>query len=770
MPGPPVISPLLSDEAREENRARRVTQPLAATVSLIVLMALIIVSISPTLYFEHWDYPLGAVVTRDLRTPFSLMVPDQEKREELVAAAREGVKIVYVMDVQAASQAVAKVQRTFALLNEIIPPGALVESADEPEAPTTASLAEADDQIRRELGVNLPHDVLVTLARNRRNEQFRHEMEEVFNYLLMDRGIEINDRASTLMGLQEQRRVEIDFKGGPKPLDYEGNEVLDESEAPTVGVNDFLEYHSLLRGRDQREALREVVAALITGNIWPDEQETERRVAAAEGSVSLDAYSEFYRKGQMIAQAGQRIDRRQWLALRAIDEQKPFYLMLNFLGNAGLVAALMIFLLLYMRRFKTDWAYTSANVNMLGLPLVLVLVIARVADLVIDKEPLASYLFPAGALGMIGAILIGPRMGLLILFTGCSFFGFMNQMDFQGTMIAVVGGTAAVASLFALRRRRDILRAGLFAGAANALAILTIKFIDNPALMVFYDWVIPAHMGIGLINGITCSMITLMSLVVFEHFFRVTTDLNLIELTSLKTPLLRELEEKTPGTYQHTLNVSKLAEAAAEAIGANYLLVRAGAHYHDVGKLAKPKYFTENQATAEERRIHSKLAPSLSALIIKEHVKKGIELAKLHRLPEKVIDFIPQHHGTSLIKYFFTEAQRRFAMGETSDPVREEEFRYPGPRPQTAETAILMLADATEATATAKMTGSTVKRDDVERLVRDTIREKFNDGQLDECNLTLSDLHHIRESFVKSLLARYHHRIDYPQAAAVSRA
>lgn len=180
--------------------------------------------------------------------------------------------------------------------------------------------------------------------------------------------------------------------------------------------------------------------------------------------------------------------------------------------------------------------------------------------------------------------------------------------------------------------------------------------------------------------------------------------------------------------------------------------------------MVKPKYFTENQATAEERRIHQKLAPSLSALIIKEHVKKGIELARAHRLPERLIDFIPQHHGTSLIRYFHTEAQRRFAMGDTADPVREEEFRYPGPKPQYVETAILMLADAVEATATAKLTGTTVRRDDVERLVRDTIREKFNDGQLDECNLTMSDLNRIRESFVKTLLARYHQRIDYPES------
>lgn len=754
----------------EGQTARRLTQPVAATLSLLILAALIVVSISPNLYFERWDFPLNASPPRDLHAPFTVTVIDRAERDRLRAEERAKVKIVYVMDVQAAAQAKARVREILAILDAMLPPDAVVEPPDEPEAPPPPRLAAVDERLRAELGVDLSLPTLITLAAGRNSEQFRRELEGVFDYLLLQRGLETTDRADTLMSLHREGRVEIVPRGGPRPFGFEPSEVLDESEAPTTGVNQYLEFHSLLRSRDQREALREVVAALITGNLFPDEEETERRLRAAENSIPPSQYSETYEKGQLIVAAGRTPTAKELLALREIDAQKPFYLMLNFVGNAALVAYLLTFLLIYVKRARAGWAYTPANVNVLGLPLVLTLLLARAAHLLVGPAPTMGYLFPAPALGMLSTILVGPRVGLLVLFSGCCLYGFMDQMSFQSTIVGIAGGAAAVSALSTLRRRRDILRAGLVAGLINAAAILTLRFIDNPAFMVFRDWSIGLDMGFGLINGLASSMITLMGLVVFEHLFRVTTDLNLIELTSLRTPLMRELEQKTPGTYQHTLNVTKLAEAAAEAIGANYLLVRAGAHYHDIGKMAKPKYFTENQATAEERRIHSKLAPSLSALIIKEHVKKGIELARQHRLPDKVVEFIPMHHGTSLIKYFYTEAQRRFAMGETSDEVPEEEFRYPGPKPQTAETAILMLADAVEATATSKMTGTVVRRDDVERLVRDTIREKFNDGQLDECNLTLADLHQIRESFVKSLLARYHQRVDYPQPQVATRA
>jgi len=198
------------------------------------------------------------------------------------------------------------------------------------------------------------------------------------------------------------------------------------------------------------------------------------------------------------------------------------------------------------------------------------------------------------------------------------------------------------------------------------------------------------------------------------------------------------------------------------AIGANYLLVRAGAYYHDVGKMIKPKYYSENQTSPEDKKTHGKLTPHMSVLVIKNHIKEGMELAKKHGIPKNVRDFIPQHHGTSLIRFFYQHAMQNYENSESNDPVREEDFCYPGPKPQTMEAAIVMLADAVEATATSKASSTYVKESDLRRVVRDAISEKFTGGQFDECNLTLKDLHIISESFIKTLISRFHFRIAYP--------
>ncbi|NQU45415.1 HDIG domain-containing protein, partial [bacterium] len=178
-------------------------------------------------------------------------------------------------------------------------------------------------------------------------------------------------------------------------------------------------------------------------------------------------------------------------------------------------------------------------------------------------------------------------------------------------------------------------------------------------------------------------------------------------------------------------------------MGANYLLVRAGAYYHDIGKTLKPNYFGENQISLDEKSLHSKISPYMSAMIIKNHVKAGIELARQHRLPERVIEFIPQHHGTTKISFFYNEAVKRWENSQSTDPVREEDFRYPGPKPQNMETAIVMLSDAVEATVTSRFTSLSINEDELLMTVKKCIRDRFNDGQFDECDLTLRALHAI---------------------------
>ncbi len=431
-------------------------------------------------------------------------------------------------------------------------------------------------------------------------------------------------------------------------------------------------------------------------------------------------------------------------------------------GHALFVLIVFVILSFYVLKFSRDFQFTTYNVVLISLPVLLALMlqgfILVLAEGITEK---VGYLFPAGAIGMLGVLLLDVRMALLLVTWGCLLFGLQVDLDYQYVIVGLFGGYTAVAAIYSIRRRWEVFRASIFIGAVQGAVILVTAYIQNPTQ-------IPLDLAaIGFVGGIA-SFLVLAVLPVFERF-GIITDMQLLELTGLHQPLLRHIEEVAPGTWQHTLNVTKLAEAAATAIGVNYLLVRAGCYYHDIGKTRKPEYFTENQITAEDKMRHAELKPQMSTLIIKNHVKEGAEMARRAGVPERIIDFIRQHHGTSVISYFYHKALEAQARGESKEPVRIEDYRYPGPKPQTIEAAIAMLADSVEAIATAKLSARTVREDDIQQIVRTTIFEKFNDGQFDESNLTLRDLNVIREVFVKVLKSRFHTRIDYPKKPSLSR-
>jgi hypothetical protein len=249
------------------------------------------------------------------------------------------------------------------------------------------------------------------------------------------------------------------------------------------------------------------------------------------------------------------------------------------------------------------------------------------------------------------------------------------------------------------------------------------------------------------------------SLPFVESAFGIVTGISLLELGDITHPLLQELVRRAPGTHNHSITVGSLAESAAEKIRANALLVRIGAYFHDIGKMLKPHYFVENQGAGAANR-HANLAPAMSTLIIIGHVKDGVELARQHHLPERIIDLIEQHHGTTLVEYFYHEAARRNDGNPDGSAVLESAFRYPGPKPRSKEAGILMIADAVES-ASRTLSEPTPAR--LEGLVREIIEKRLDDGQFDECGITLRELAEIRESLIKSLIGIYHARVKYPE-------
>ena len=323
----------------------------------------------------------------------------------------------------------------------------------------------------------------------------------------------------------------------------------------------------------------------------------------------------------------------------------------------------------------------------------------------------------------------------------------------------MAGLAAAVLLLRGVRTRTQLVKTGTIAGGAylvmtGATGLLT----DQTWQLILADSV--RHFLCGTLAGFLLTGL----LPLIERCFGVITDISLLELADGSHPLLKELVRRAPGTYTHSITVATLAEPAAEAIGANNLLVRVGSYFHDIGKMLKPQYFVENQ-TGDNR--HDLLEPALSTLIIIGHVKDGIALAHQYGLPRPIIDFVSQHHGTTLVEYFYREAMRlNESLGQNSAKL-ETNFRYPGPKPQTRETGIVMLADAIESISRAHANPTPGS---LRKLVHDLLMKRLLDGQFEECGLTLSELHDIEESLSKSLIALFHARIKYPEEPAFEKA
>ncbi len=344
-------------------------------------------------------------------------------------------------------------------------------------------------------------------------------------------------------------------------------------------------------------------------------------------------------------------------------------------------------------------------------------------------------------------IIFDSRVAFYVVTVICFLIAAIRGGDYSIAFISFCGSVLAIFSERDIKNRSQIFRSFFFILIGYTFSILAINLIrieDTQRL-----WM---KLTFGGINAIMSPVIAFGLLIFYEKVFKVTTDLTLLELSDFNNPLLKELSSKAPGTFHHSIIMGNLSEAAAEAIGANQILARVGCYYHDIGKLSKPQYFIENQL--DQNNKHNELNPSISTKIIISHVKDGMELARKHKLPREIIDFIPMHHGTTLVTYFYDKAK-----SGAKDEVIDYMYRYPGPKPQTKETGIVMLADVIEASTRTIEDPSPQK---LENKIRDVIKTRFMEGELDECDLTMHDLTKIKESFLKVLLGIHHHRLKYP--------
>ncbi len=366
---------------------------------------------------------------------------------------------------------------------------------------------------------------------------------------------------------------------------------------------------------------------------------------------------------------------------------------------------------------------------------------------IIFQQGWPFFYIPFSLVPMLFTILFGElELSLLLVFASSFTIACLARNNLYLGLLLFANGILSCLLVINARKRMVIIRAGLIIGLIQALTLFSIE------RFVLGD---PLKYLILLINGIVCSIIAIGILPLFEYLFKTVTNISLLELADFNHPLLQRMTIEAPGTYHHSLIVGNLSDAAARAIGANALLARIGAYYHDVGKIEKAEYFSENQNIKISK--HDTLSPDMSKLVIMNHVKEGEEIAKKYKLNPRLIDFILQHHGNSLVYFFYRRALENL---DENQEIEEEGFRYPGPKPNSKETAIVLLADSVEAATRALRDPAPPK---IEEAVHKIINNRFIDGQLDECDLTLKDIEKISSVFIRMLTAIYHSRISYPE-------
>src|SRR3990170_4817757 len=465
--------------------------------------------------------------------------------------------------------------------------------------------------------------------------------------------------------------------------------------------------------------------------------------AVAAAALALEPVRVRILRGEIIVRRGDRITEthlRKLEALGLIGVPTSWDIVL---GTAVVIALLLGLTAYYQFQYQPEIWRTNRYLLLWSLLVILTVLLARA----VVSLRLNLNLIPAAAGSILLTVLLRPRLALVSAAVLSILIGLIATSDLRTAFIAFTGGVVGVYAIRRISHRTDLIVAGLKVGLATAAAVIATGLLERQP--VYPAMVVDASSGI--FNGVIVGLFSIGIMPYLENLFGLVTPIKLLELSNPAHPLLRRLQLEAPGTYHHSVIVGNLAEAAAEAIGADALLVRVGTYYHDIGKIRRPVFFVENQVGVDNP--HERMAPSLSALTVAAHVRDGLELAREYGLPRVITDFIPEHHGTMLMAYFYHQALER---GDQPEPGA---YRYEGPKPQTRETAVVMLADAVEA---AVRTLPRPTPDRIYEVVRRIVHERLEDGQLDECDLMFRDLEKIAQAFTRILTGIFHPRVEYP--------
>ena len=497
-------------------------------------------------------------------------------------------------------------------------------------------------------------------------------------------------------------------------------------------------------GVTDRQLAGDLAAAYLSPNQRISPALTEQAQQAARDKV--EPVEVQVRQNEVIVRAGDPITQLDLEKLDQLGLTRPRLEIATVIGNALVALLLSVLLVAFLWRFQPQIWHRNRSLLLFGLTLVVSAVAIRIAG----NRSIWTYAIPTSAAVMLIGILLEGYAGAAMAAALAVVAGVVNPSGFEPAVFVLSGGMASLLAIVSAERLNAFLRAGLVLALSNIAVVLAFGLMDQTDVAG-----IAQLASAGVVNAFLSVVLAVGSFAILGNLFGIMTVFQLLELANPSNRLLRRLLLETPGTYHHAVMVGNLAERAAETIGADPLLVRVAAYYHDIGKMKNPLAFIENQAGA--RNIHDDLDSETSARIIAAHVKDGVDLGHEHGLPVPVIGFIPQHHGTSVMSYFYGKAIRE--AGGEPDAVDRDQFRYPGPKPQSREAAILMLADGVEASVR-----SLESKDEasIRAMVDSIVDARLADGQLDDAELTLKNLSQINEAFVQQLLGMYHSRIQYP--------
>jgi len=714
------------------------------TAYIIFFLVAITLLLMPRREMKVREYRLNEIAPRDIKAPRDIVVLDEQATEKRRKEAAEAVLPVFDYDAGLSGEVEGKIRLLFKLGREKLVGKRL----------TSSGLAE----FKKEIPFSIDDPYLRFFLRKRFNPKLEEEL------VVLLRGVfsrDIVGSRSLLEPFRERGIVRRDLISGKEVEVRDFSRIYDlvqAEESLRLGL-------SRLPGltKSEEDLLVGFLKQFLTPNLSFNRKETEDRKEIARRKVEPVYYR--VKKGEMIVREGDRIDEIALIKLRGVMRAvgTDFYFA-RLLGIAIVVILLFFAIIRYLEGGERRKRGRINLILLLGTVLLITILLVRASMFISEsvagsftRSPLNSveayyYAIPYASGSMLVVLLLGVAPGIVFAMVLSAFVGIISQGNFFLALYALVGGLSTIYGISRYRERSGVIKAGLVVSLVNVIALSAIILINARYQTIGFNLY---QFGMAFAGGLLAATAVSAMLPIFEWAFGITTDIKLLELSNLDNPLLRELALKAPGTYHHSIIVAHLSEAAVKEVGGNPLLAMVASLYHDIGKLKMPEYFVENQAGSYNR--HEKLPPTMSALILKNHVKEGVEMAREAGLPLEIIDLIEEHHGTKLITYFYEKAKK--LAGPEHSEIREEDFRYPGPKPRSKEAGIIMLADAVEAASRTleEPTGARIKG-----LIKKIVTDTLLDGQLNECPLTFVDLERASQVFGRLLVGIYHERVDYP--------